>query len=61
MQVWMKDPTQCPTCGKKMEINGLYCFCKDCDYIDDSTFAQIMEDAEPAVLLPYETFPKWRR
>ena len=37
----------CPLCGKEFdEINGLYVFCKSCDYIQDSTFDQIMESAK---------------
>ncbi len=33
---------KCPKCGKEFdEINGLYVWCKSCDYIEDSTFEQI--------------------
>jgi hypothetical protein len=38
---------KCTKCGSyNVEVNGLYWICRDCGELDDSTFEQIMEDAE---------------
>ena len=38
--------TNYPKCNSEnIDVTGIYIHCKDCDFIDDSTFDQIMENA----------------
>jgi hypothetical protein len=37
----------CGRCGStNLNVNGLFYTCKNCGFIDDSTFEMIMQDAE---------------
>lgn len=36
---------KCPNCGKyNLDINGLFFTCKDCGFIDDTTFNMIEKE-----------------
>ena len=43
----MSVDLKCPKCGKSFsEVNGLYVYCKSCNYMDDSTLGQIVNSKD---------------